>query len=104
MRPDGVLADGIAAGLDLAASLRLRATLLRLLAALHVAHVLDWDNDLQVQPLLAWRRHDRDRQRAAEERRNLLGRPDGRGEPDALSRPERRALAVGRPQRVQSLE
>ena len=54
---------------------------------LQVGHVLDRDHDLQVEPLVAGRRRDRDRPAAAEERRHLLRRPHGRGQPNPLCRP-----------------
>jgi hypothetical protein len=109
MRPDRVLPGRVALRLipaagALFASTALRASPVQLLAALQVAHVLDRDDDRQIQPLIAWRRHDSDRQRATEERRNLFWRPDGRREPDALSGPKRRSRVGGYPERIQTLE
>ncbi len=47
-------------------------------------HVLDRHDDLQVERLLRRRLDDRDRAAAGEERRDLVDRPHGGREPDAL--------------------
>ena len=60
-----------------------------LVGCLQIGHIFDRDHDGQVEALLAGRRDDRHRLRAAEVERDLARRSHGRGQPDALCCPAR---------------
>src|SRR6266568_7763236 len=83
MRPDGALAW--------CASRQASGRAVRF----RVAHVLNRDNDPQLDLLAAWRRRDGNRAGTTQERGHLLGGADCRRKPDPLREARRSRLAQG---------